>query len=135
MLLSTAVLLKSHFKQVRAHYKGIFLSILYLNIGGHSLFTVLLRTKLLLLVWGIINFYSAFDQRELTVSSSLKIPFICKITLRKKKSTVSSKLSSDQKKKKNDNCAVALSRQVKAEVYSLSWCSLPPSSAPQTCLL
>lgn len=34
------------------------------------------------------------------MSSSLKIPLICKITLRKKKSAVSSKLFSDQKKKK-----------------------------------
>lgn len=54
--------------------------------------------------WGII-FYCAFEQRELTVPSSLKIPLICNITLRKKiKSAVSIKLCFWPKRKKLQLC-------------------------------
>lgn len=101
-----------------------------------SLFMILLRTKAVLLGLGIINIYCAFDQRDLTVPPSLKIPFICNITLRKRKLNVQFQANSvSDQKEKNDNCAVALSRQVKAEAYRLSWCSLPPSSALWICLL
>lgn len=42
---------------------------------------ILLRTKPLLLGWGVINFHCTYDQRALTVPYNLKIPFICNITL------------------------------------------------------
>jgi len=57
MVLGAAVLLKSHFKQVGAHQEGISLSILYLNIDRCPMFMKLLRTKLVLLGCGIINFF------------------------------------------------------------------------------
>lgn len=88
--LSAAILLKSCFKQVGAYQQGISLGILYPNTDEYSLYMILLRTKLLLLGWGTRNFHCAFDQRALTMPSSLRIPFICEITLKKKKKKICS---------------------------------------------
>lgn len=104
--LSAAILLKSCFKQVGAYQQGISLGILYPNTDEYSLYMILLRTKPLLLGWGTRNFHCAFDQRALTMPSRLRIPFICKITLKKNnnKSAVLSKLFFWPKRKQWQLC-------------------------------
>lgn len=122
-------------EQVRAHQEGISLSILYLNIDGCSLF-ILLRTKLVLLGWGIINLIVLLVKERWQWLLAWKSPSFAILHSEKKKKNLQFEANSvSDHKEKNGNCAMALSRQVKAEAYWLSWCSLPPTSAPRIYLL
>lgn len=111
----------------------ISLGFVYINIDGHSLFMILLRTELPLLGLGRINSHYAFDHRKLTLFHCRKLLFIHTPL---QKFAVSSELSLWPKRKgKNDNSALILPRHVQAEACWLSWrFFLPPSFTQWTCL-